>query len=97
MSYPSTEKIVSRVVKNYRSAGKALAHAESHEGTISWMNQDTFDDTADAIQGAYDSHNFADVPASEVDGLMEKYGATDIYHLFASYFNATGKILNIVQ
>lgn len=95
---PSTKKIVDRIVSNYRKAGRAMGKAERRNGELqSWMNQSTFDTTADAIQEAYDNGNFDNVPESEVDALMTKYGASDIYHLTASYFNATGKILNVEE
>ncbi len=92
-----TKKIVSHIVDSYRKAGHALEKAERHNGgeISSWMDQDVFDRDADAIQTAYDEGKFDDVDASQVDSLMEKYGASDVYHLVASYFNATGKILNI--
>ncbi|MCI9054403.1 MAG: hypothetical protein HFJ87_04575 [Muribaculaceae bacterium] len=93
---PSTKKVVEHIVDNYRKAGKAMGRTEERNGQLaSWMTKDTFDDTADKIQGAYDAGDFDNVPESEVDALMDKYGASDIYHLTASYFNATGKILNI--
>lgn len=73
-----------------------MAKAERHGAEMaSWMDEDTFDQDADAIEKAYNDGNFENVAQSDVDSLMEKYGASDIYHLVASYFNATGKILNI--
>lgn len=92
-----TKKIVDHVVDSYRAAGKALEKAERHnpDDMSSWMNQDVFDEDADAILNAYNEGKFDDVDASQLDSLMEKFGASDIYHLMASYFNATGKILNV--
>lgn len=93
-----TQKVVEKVVDSYRKAGKLMAKAERNNMELnSWMNQDTFDDTADAIEAAYNAGNFDNIPESELDELMEKYGATDIYHLLASYFNKTGKIINVEQ
>ena len=94
-----TKKIVDHVVDSYRQAGKALEKAERHNGGVmaSWMNEDTFDEDADAILDAYNQGKFDDVDASQIDSLMEKYGAQDVYHLMASYFNATGKIINIKE
>ena len=93
-----TQKVVEKVVDSYRKAGKLMAKAERNNMELnSWMNQDTFDDTADAIEAAYNAGKFDNIPESELDELMEKYGATDIYHLLASYFNKTGKIINVEQ
>lgn len=94
----NTKKIVEHIVDSYRKAGKAMAKAQSHGGDMSsWMDQDTFDNDADAVEQAYKEGKFENVPASDVDSLMDKYGASDVYHLVASYFNATGKILNIQE
>lgn len=91
------KKIVDHIVNSYRKAGRALEKGRRRNGgdMSSWMDQDVFDKDADAIQAAYDEGKFDDVEASQVDALMEKYSASDVYHLVASYFNATGKILNI--
>lgn len=95
----NTQKIVDHIVDSYRKAAKAMEKAERHNGgeISSWMDQDVFDNDADAIQSAYDEGKFDDVDVSQLDSLMEKYGASDVYHLVASYFNATGKILNIKE
>lgn len=96
MNYPSTQKIVDYIVKSYRQAGKAMAKAASRNGTISsWMSQDSFDETATNIQEAYNEGKFEDVDSSTLEKLFTKYGASDIYHLVASYFNSTGKILRL--
>lgn len=93
---PSTEKVVARIVDDYRSAGRTIAKAQRRRAQqMDMMDSDTFDADADAIQAAYDQGKFDTVPESELPSMMEKYGATDIYHLTASYFNATGKILNV--
>lgn len=90
-----TKKIVEHIVDSYRKAGKAMAKAQSRGGEMSsWMDQDTFDNDADAIQQAYADGKMENVPADQLDSLMGKYGASDVYHLVASYFNSTGKILN---
>lgn len=94
----TTQKIVEHVVDSYRKAGKAMAKAERRGAEMfSWMDQDTFDQDADAIQQAYADGKFENVKESDLDALMDKYGAADVYHLVASYFNATGKILNIEE
>lgn len=91
-----TQKVVEKVVDSYRKAGKMMAKAERNNTELnSWLNQDTFDSTADAIEAAYKEGKLDNVPQSELDELMEQYGATDIYHLLASYFNKTGKIINV--
>lgn len=96
MSTPTTQKIVEQIIKDYRTAGKALAKAEQRRGPLSsWMDRDTFDDDADKLQAAYDAGEFEDIDATRLNELMEKYGAPDIYHLTASYFNNTGKILRV--
>ncbi len=93
---PSTEKVVRRIVDDYRKAGREVAKAEfRHDEKMDLMSPDTFEADADAIETAYEQGKFDTVQESALDGLMEKYGATDIYHLTASYFNATGKILNV--
>ena len=93
---PSTEKIVNRIVDDYRRAAKTVAQAERrHDQEMDLMTPSSFEADAEAIQTAYDQGKFEDVAADDVQSLMEKYGATDIYHLTASYFNATGKILNV--
>lgn len=93
---PSTKKVVEKLVDNYRKAGKAMGRTERKVGELSsWMDQSTFDNTADKIQAAYDAGEIDTVPEADLDKLMDQYGATDIYHLTASYFNATGKILSV--
>lgn len=93
-----TKKVVDHVVDSYRKAGKAMAKAERRNDDLSsWMNQDVFDQDADAILDAYNAGKFDNVDASQLDSLMDKFGAADIYHLMASYFNATGKILNVTE
>lgn len=92
----TTEKIVAHIVESYEKAAKAMEKAQSHGAEMSsWMDSATFEQDADAIQQAYNDGKFENVKQSDIDSLMEKYGASDIYHLVASYFNATGKILNI--
>lgn len=96
MNYPSTQKIVDYIVNNYRKAGKAMAKAASRNGALaSWMSQDSFDETANNIEAAYNEGKFEDVDSSTLEKLFTKYGASDIYHLVASYFNSTGKILRL--
>ncbi|MDE6301163.1 MAG: hypothetical protein K2M19_05565 [Muribaculaceae bacterium] len=96
MKQPTTQQIVEKIADDYRRAGKALAHAAERNGGMSgFMNQANMDADAEAIMAAYNAGNFENVPASDVDKLMEKYGSADIYHLTASYFTSTGKILNV--
>ena len=96
MKKESTEQIVAKIADDYRRAGKALAHAAAHNGgSAGFMNQANMDADATAIEAAYKAGNIKNVPASDLDTLMEKYGASDIYHLTASYFASTGKILNV--
>lgn len=98
MKYPSTEKIVKYLVDSYRKAGRAMGKAERRGGELSsWMNQSSFDDTADKIEAAYDRGEIDNVDESQLDALYSKYGDSDIYHLVASYFNSTGHILNVVR
>lgn len=96
MKKETTQQIVERIADDYRRAGKALAHAAEHNGgAAGFMNQANMDADAQAIEAAYQAGNFENVPASDLDKLMEQYGASDIYHLTASYFTSTGKILNV--
>lgn len=98
MKYPSTQKIVDRIVKSYRQAGRAVSKAaRRNDGQMSsWMTQNTFDRTADSIEAAYENGQFENVSdENRLNSLFEKFGAGDIYHLVASYFNSTGKILNL--
>lgn len=98
MKYPTTEKIVKYIVDSYRKAGRAMGKSERRNGQLSsWMNQNTFDETADRIEAAYDRGEIDNVDESQLDDLYKKYGDSDIYHLAASYFNKTGRILNVVR
>ncbi len=95
---PSTEKIVRHIVDNYRRAGHAIDKAEERRNSVeyqSWMSPESFESDAEAIETAYRNGEFENVKEADVDRLMEQYSAPDIYHLTASYFNATGKILNV--
>lgn len=97
MNITDTEKIVRHIVDAYHSTAKAVHHAENHGNAefASWMSGDTFDADAAAIMTAYNDGKFENVTEPAVEGLMKRYGASDIYHLTASYFNATGKILKV--
>lgn len=98
MKYPSTKKIVDYIVDSYRKAGRTLAKAARRNDSESdtWLQPSSFDTTADAIESAYEKGDFEDVKdESQLKSLFDKYGDTDIYHLVASYFNSTGKILNL--
>lgn len=94
---PSTEKIVKHIVDNYRRAGRAIDKAEERRDTEyqSWMSPESFENDAEAIETAYEKGEFDTVKEADVPKLMEQYSAPDIYHLTASYFNATGKILKV--
>lgn len=97
MKTPSTQKVVEHIVNDYRRAGKVLARTAEHVGTTGFMTEDSMDADADAIEAAYQAGKFDTIPASELDSYMEKYGATDIYHLTATYFTQTGKILKVEE
>lgn len=93
-----TQKVVEHIVNSYRKAGKAIGRAQRHGAEMSsWMDSDTFDSTADAIQEAYDKGEFENVDENKVSQMMDEYGAPDLYHLTATYFNKTGKILNVTD
>ncbi|MCM1033102.1 MAG: hypothetical protein NC405_05020 [Odoribacter sp.] len=98
MKYPSTKKIVNRLVSNYQQAARAISKAERrNDGEMSsWMTPESFEQTAESIESAYENGNFENVSdESQLQKLFDKFGAADIYHLAASYFNSTGKILNL--
>lgn len=95
---PSTEKIIRHIVDSYRRAGHAIDKAEERRNSVeyeSWMSPEAFESDAEAIETAYQNGEFENVKEADLDRLMEQYSAPDIYHLTASYFNATGKILNV--
>lgn len=92
----TTQQIVEKIADDYRQAGKALEHAARHNGGMAgFMNEANMDADATAIEAAYTAGNFENVSAADLDKLMKQYGVSDIYHLTASYFTATGKILNV--
>ena len=96
MKKETTQQIVEKIADDYRRAGKALHHAAEPNGaTAGFMNQANMDADAAAIETAYRDGRIDNVPAADLDKLMAQYGASDIYHLTASYFASTGKILNV--
>lgn len=98
MHLPSTKKVVDHIVKDYETAARAMNKVmDRHPDTEgSFLNSDNLDADAVSIQDAYDKGLFDDITPEQLQPLMEKYGAVDIYHLTASYFNSTGHILNVV-
>lgn len=99
MKRPSTQKIVEHIIHDYQLAARAMGKVEEKhpQADGSFLNPDNLSQDATNIEVAYDKGLFDDVTPDKVEGLMEKYGAVDIYHLTASYFNATGHILNVVD
>lgn len=92
---PSTRDIVEKLADDYRRAAKQMGHHRSNPNAPSWLDPDTFTKDADALEQAWKDGKTHDVPAPQLPELMEKYGATDIYHLTATYFNDTGQILQV--
>lgn len=97
MKYPSTKKIVEHIVKDYETASRAMGKVarEHPDAEGSFLNADNLEEDAVSIQTAYDKGLFDEITPEQLDALMAKYGATDIYHLTASYFNSTGRILDL--
>lgn len=94
MAQPTTQQVVEKIADDYRKAAKAIGHA-SHGDAVGFMNPAVMEEDATAILDAYNEGKIQNVSADELSKLMDQYGASDIYHLTATYFNSTGKILNV--
>lgn len=96
MSTPTTKQIVDKLIDDYRRTASVLRRTHRRQDTpATWMNGNVFDKDADDLADAFKAGKFHPVSAADVPELEQKYGAQDIYHLTATYFNATGEILQV--